>query len=232
MIYLEKSLFLGAFIIYYECTHFYFSHKPPTQVPMSNKNLLLGLLLACLAGSLWWQKNKIENCTTTETAVVNSDSLATADSLAALSTMAADTAVADTAALATPAAGTTEDDLAKQAKYTSVFKPMDLYFRTNEANYIKTDENQKFLDEAKAYLAEHKDKSLSLTGHTDSDGADDANLKLSERRANDVKKQFTAKGFNAEQLTTDAKGETQPAASNDTPEGKKANRRVTIVVNQ
>ena len=107
-----------------------------------------------------------------------------------------------------------------------------MYFRTNEANYIKTDENQKFLDEAKAYLAEHSDKSLSLTGHTDSDGADDANLKLSERRAIDVKKQLTAKGFKADQLATDAKGETEPAATNDTPEGKKANRRVTIVVNQ
>lgn len=202
---------------------------------MSNKNLLLGLLVAWLAGSAWWQKNKIENCSTSES-TMSTDSLAIADSLALLNTTAdslvAESAAADTIALATPAVGTTEEDLAKNEKYSSVFKPLNLYFRTNEANYIKTDENQKFLDEAKAYLAQHSDKSLSLTGHTDSDGADDANLKLSERRATDVKKQFTAKGFKADQLTTDAKGETEPAASNDTAEGKKANRRVTIVVNQ
>ncbi len=202
---------------------------------MSNKNLLLGLLVAWLAGSAWWQKNKIENCSTAQN-TISSDSLAIADSLAliniAADTIVADSAAIDSVALAIPAAGTTEEDLAKNEKYSSVFKPMNLYFRTNEANYIKTDENQKFLDEAKAYLAEHPDKSLSLTGHTDSAGADDANMKLSERRATDVKNQFTAKGFKAAQLTTAAKGETEPAASNDTPEGKKANRRVTIVVNQ
>lgn len=203
---------------------------------MSNKNLLLGLLVAWLAGSIWWQKNKIENCSTTQNTTV-SDSLAIADSLALLQTAVADTVVADSIVadaitLATPAVGTTEDDLAKNEKYSSVFKPMNLYFRTNEANYIKTDENQKFLDEAKAYLSENKDKSLSLTGHTDSDGAEDANLKLSTRRASDVKKQLQSKGFEASQLATDAKGELEPAATNDTPEGKKANRRVTIVVNQ
>lgn len=199
---------------------------------MSNKNLLLGLLVACLAGSAWWQKNKIENCSTTQNTIA-SDSLAIADSLALLQTAVVDTVATDTVtSLATPAAGITEDDLAKNEKYSSVFKPMNLYFRTNEAIYIKTDENQKFLDEAKAYLAENKDKSLSLTGHTDSDGAEDANMKLSSKRASDVKKQLQGKGFEASQLATDAKGELEPAASNDTPEGKKANRRVTIVINQ
>jgi OmpA-OmpF porin, OOP family len=189
---------------------------------MLNKNLLLALLALSLLGSWWWQKNKIEQCDAPASAVVSSDTLATADTLKAM---------ADTA-LATPAVGTTEDDLAKSEKYSSIFKPMNLYFRTNESNYIKTPENQKFLEEAKAYLAENKDKSLGLTGHTDSDGADDANMKLSERRANDVKGQLGAKGFSAAQLTTDAKGETQPAASNETAEGKKANRRVAIVVSQ
>lgn len=198
---------------------------------MSNKNLLLGLLIAWLAGSAWWQKNKIENCSTTQNTAV-SDSLAIVDSLALLSSAIADTVATDTVTLATPAAGTTEDDLAQNEKYSSVFKPMNLYFRTNEANYIMTNENQKFLDEAKAYLSENKDKSMSLTGHTDSDGPEDTNLKLSTIRASDVKKQLKGQGFDASQLATDAKGELEPTASNDTPEGKKANRRVTIVVNQ
>jgi outer membrane protein OmpA-like peptidoglycan-associated protein len=208
-------------------THPFFLKFNPLPKIMLNKNLLLALLGLSLAGSWWWQKNKIENCTTTNTQVTVADSTAImADSLTVASTAIVDTA------LSTPAVGTTEDDLAKNEKYSSIFKPMNLYFRTNEADYIKTDENQKFLEEAKAYLAENKDKSLSLTGHTDSDGADAANMKLSERRAIDVKGQLGSKGFNADQLTTDAKGETQPAASNETAEGKKANRRVTIVVNQ
>lgn len=205
------------------------NHKTQPPIPMSNKNLLLGLLALWLLGSLWWQKNKIENCDSDQAATIAVDSTALIDSSTILAPI--DTAVVDTA-LVTPAVGITEDDLAKSEKYSSVFKPMNLYFHTNEANYIKTDENEKFLTEAKAYLTEHKDKSLSLTGHTDSDGADDANMKLSERRASDVKKQLVARGFYAEQLTADAKGETEPVASNETAEGKKANRRVSIVVNQ
>jgi OmpA-OmpF porin, OOP family len=202
---------------------------------MSNKNLLLALLAAWLFGSAWWQKSHIMSCASDPVA---SDSLAVSASvgdslqLDGAAQLQTDTATLATDSLATIAAGTTEDDLAKNQKYESVFKPMNLYFHTNEANYIRTDENQKFLNEAKAYLAEHKDKSLQLTGHTDSDGADDANMRLSERRANDVKKQLTTKGFTAAQLLADAKGETQPVADNATPEGKKANRRVTIVVNQ
>ncbi len=71
---------------------------------MSNKNLLLGLLVAWLAGSAWWQKNKIENCSTSES-TMSTDSLAIADSLALLNTAAdslvAESAAADTIALAT-----------------------------------------------------------------------------------------------------------------------------------
>lgn len=194
---------------------------------MANKNLLLGLLALWLMGSAWWQVNKIMKCD----AVIQT---AVSDSTAVIAEpIIADTLVVDTTqSLTTVATGTTEDDLAKSQKYESLFKPMDLYFRTNEANYIKTDDNQKFIDEAKNYLKEHPDKRLQLTGHTDSDGAEAANQKLSEKRAADVKKQLVAKGFNAQQIVTEAKGETQPIASNDTPEGKKANRRVGIVVNQ
>lgn len=206
---------------------------------MSNKNLLLGLLALWLLGSAWWQKEKIMNCSPGAAAVDSLALKATADSLAMVTATTDSLALSADSLSASPndslqsiAVGTSEDDLAKSQKYENVFKPMNLYFHTNEANYIKTDDNQKFIDEAKAYLAEHKDKTLSLTGHTDSDGAESANLRLSERRANDVKKQLVAKGFEAAQLKTDAKGESQPVADNSTTEGKKANRRVSIVVNQ
>lgn len=124
----------------------------------------------------------------------------------------------------------TEEALAAAEKYEDVFKPMDLYFKTGSADYIQTDDNKKFLEEAKKYLAEHKDKKLSLTGHTDNVGADDKNLSLSGKRAEGVKTAFAKFGIATNQLSTDAKGETQPKATNDTPEGRKANRRVSIVV--
>ena len=125
---------------------------------------------------------------------------------------------------------TTEDELAKAEKYTSVFKPIDLYFPLNEANYIKTPDTQKFFEEAVKYLNEHKDKKLLLTGHTDSSGPDDVNMRLSQDRANDVKAKLRKLGINGDQIETRAKGETQPKADNSTPSGRKANRRVTVVV--
>jgi OmpA-OmpF porin, OOP family len=132
--------------------------------------------------------------------------------------------------LAAPKVGTTEEDLAKAEKFEAIFKPMDLYFKTGGADYIKTEDNKKFMEEATKYLAANKDKKLSLVGHTDSEGADAGNMRLSERRSKDVKAALAKKGISADQITTDAKGETQPVADNNTVEGRKQNRRVTVVV--
>lgn len=123
-----------------------------------------------------------------------------------------------------------EKELAEAQKYTSVFEPIDLYFPLGEANYIKTDETQKFFDEAVKYLSAHKDKKLLLTGHTDNTGPEDSNLRLSRDRANDVKNRLRKSGIEASQIDVNAKGESEPKADNKTLSGRKANRRVTVVV--
>lgn len=124
-----------------------------------------------------------------------------------------------------------ETDLAGAQKFESIFKPMDLYFPAASAAYIKTVQNQQFLEEARKYLAIHKNKKLVLTGHTDDEDSAEWNLILSRKRAQAVKKQFAAAtGLAPERMIVIAKGESQPKVSNDTPEGKRANRRVTIVV--
>lgn len=125
---------------------------------------------------------------------------------------------------------TTEEGLANAQKYEGVFKPMDLYFPTASANYIRTDANRQFVEEAQKFLAENKDKKLILTGHTDDEGDDTVNMTLSQERAEGVKRQLTRLGIAADQLVTEARGETQPKEPNDTPEGRRANRRVAIVV--
>ena len=124
----------------------------------------------------------------------------------------------------------TEQALADAEKYTGVFEPMDFYFKSGSADYIKTADNKKFLEEAMKYLAANKGKKLSLTGHTDNVGPEEPNVKLSSKRAADVKSQLIKAGIAADQLSTDAKGEAEPKTSNDTPEGRKANRRVSVVV--
>ncbi len=74
------------------------------------------------------------------------------------------------------------------------------------------------------------DKLVSIEGFTDSRGADDANMKLSQDRANAVRDYLVSQGVKQEKLRAVGRGEANPIASNDTPEGRANNRRVEIVV--
>ena len=69
-----------------------------------------------------------------------------------------------------------------------------------------------------------------IVGHTDSDGADAANLDLSRRRAAAVKTALTTQfGIAEGRMETDGKGESEPVDKNDTPAGKANNRRVEFI---
>jgi len=74
------------------------------------------------------------------------------------------------------------------------------------------------------------DKLVSIEGFTDSRGADDANQKLSQERANAVKDYLVSQGVKPEKVRAIGRGEANPVASNETPEGRANNRRVEIVV--
>jgi outer membrane protein OmpA-like peptidoglycan-associated protein len=74
------------------------------------------------------------------------------------------------------------------------------------------------------------DKLVSIEGFTDSRGADDMNMKLSQDRANAVKDYLISQGVKPEKVRSIGRGEANPVASNDTPEGRANNRRVEIVV--
>jgi OmpA-OmpF porin, OOP family len=123
-----------------------------------------------------------------------------------------------------------EIDLARAEKFRNIFEPMDLYFPTASTIYIKTAENEKFLLEARKYLESHNDKRIRLTGHTDDEDSAEWNLILSRKRAESVKRQFVDSGINAARIVAGGKGEIVPKASNSTSSGRRANRRVTIVV--
>jgi len=71
---------------------------------------------------------------------------------------------------------------------------------------------------------------LNIIGHTDADGPDDTNLKLSKDRAAAVKDALVnIYNIPAERLTTDGKGEREPVGDNKTTDGKAQNRRVEFV---
>lgn len=70
-----------------------------------------------------------------------------------------------------------------------------------------------------------------IEGHTDSLGSESYNQSLSQRRAQAVVNVLTAEyGIDAERVSAVGYGESRPIASNDTNEGRAANRRVSAVV--
>ncbi len=79
-------------------------------------------------------------------------------------------------------------------------------------------------------LMQDKNIRLNIVGHTDSDGSDEANLKLSKERANAVKNALiTIYNISEDRLQTEGKGEAIPVADNSTPNGKAQNRRVEFI---
>ena len=77
-------------------------------------------------------------------------------------------------------------------------------------------------------LKEYPSSKFSIEGHTDSDGKDTLNQKLSEDRAAAVKNYLIENGVDAGRLTSVGYGETKPIASNKTKTGKAQNRRVEV----
>jgi OOP family OmpA-OmpF porin len=71
---------------------------------------------------------------------------------------------------------------------------------------------------------------IRIEGHTDSIGSAQANLQLSERRAQSVKQYLVSNyGIAAERLLVVGRGKQNPIANNTTEEGRQKNRRVVLV---
>jgi len=90
-------------------------------------------------------------------------------------------------------------------------------------------ESMGVLNEIYKMLDEHPDVNVSIEGHTDNVGDNDMNQKLSEERAETVRKQLISMGIKEARLTSKGYGESKPVNTNDTPEGRAENRRVEFV---
>ncbi len=87
------------------------------------------------------------------------------------------------------------------------------------------------LDELSTILNRYEATSLTIEGHTDSEGVDDFNMILSQKRSDTVKQYLIAKGISKSRLTGIGYGETKPVADNKTALGKAKNRRVELKTN-
>lgn len=79
-------------------------------------------------------------------------------------------------------------------------------------------------------LKDHPELKLTIEGHTDNVGSAESNQALSEKRAAAVRQYLTdAYQVDGARLQAKGLGQTKPAVSNDTPEGRQSNRRVELV---
>jgi chemotaxis protein MotB len=80
-------------------------------------------------------------------------------------------------------------------------------------------------------IGTYGDRQVLIIGHSDATGDATYNRQLSERRA-DLVKQFFIDNFElaADRLSTEGVGEARPIASNATPQGRRANRRVEVLI--
>lgn len=102
----------------------------------------------------------------------------------------------------------------------------DVLFETDEDEI--TGEADAALDQVAARVEAAGATQAEVVGHTDSEGADDYNDDLSQRRAQAVADELTERLPDVE-LTVEGRGESEPVASDDTEAGRASNRRVSVV---
>jgi outer membrane protein OmpA-like peptidoglycan-associated protein len=87
------------------------------------------------------------------------------------------------------------------------------------------------LNEIVDVLKQHEDiKKVDILGHTDSDGTDEYNKDLSDRRAKAVLQYLVGHGVEKRRLSAKGLGEGKPIADNESDEGKEKNRRVEFLI--
>jgi outer membrane protein OmpA-like peptidoglycan-associated protein len=104
--------------------------------------------------------------------------------------------------------------------------PGNITFKTDSADLNASFYN--VLNSVSLVLKEYDKTILEVAGHTDNTGSDQYNQALSERRAQSVAQYLESHGVNSQRVMTVGAGETRPIASNDTAEGRQANRRVEL----
>ena len=102
-----------------------------------------------------------------------------------------------------------------------------IYFNSGKATF-KTSDVPVRLDAIAAILVQYPNAKFSVEGHTDSDGSEEFNQKLSEARANAVRDAIIKRGISASNVVAIGFGETAPIASNKTAEGKAQNRKTEV----
>jgi len=117
-------------------------------------------------------------------------------------------------------------EISAEIQETLAFVTKAVQFETG-SNKLKANSTEK-LDELVEILNDHPYYQLKISGHTDSQGNNANNLRLSKRRAEACFDYLASKAIAKERMQHEGYGETQPIASNKTTDGRRQNRRVAF----
>lgn len=104
----------------------------------------------------------------------------------------------------------------------------DVLFASGQARLVEGGRSS--LEEVVDLLQTEPDKKIRVEGHTDSRGDADANLQLSEQRAQAVRDALISLGVASERVTALGMGEDFPISSNEDEDGRARNRRVDVIL--
>lgn len=103
-----------------------------------------------------------------------------------------------------------------------------ILFETNSSNLQSVARGN--IESLVKILNKYPDSNIFIEGDTDSEGSDDYNQKLSERRAQAVADYQRGLGIAGTRISTIGLGESNPVAMNDTDAGRQQNRRVEVAI--
>jgi outer membrane protein OmpA-like peptidoglycan-associated protein len=86
------------------------------------------------------------------------------------------------------------------------------------------------IDDLATYLKQHRDRTVTIEGYTDSTGSEATNEALSQRRADAVRDALIQRGVQPSRVIARGLGASSPIATNSTAAGRQLNRRVEAVV--
>ncbi len=175
---------------------------------------LLPLMLLLLAGLLYWLLNQ-QGCNKTTTApIIIHDTVKVEvikeriDTLTIIKT--------DTLSYV---------DSTTKVNYETVSLPNVQYYTNSD---ILLPSSAGDLQKLAEYLTKNDSLSATIYGHTDNVGKAESNMKLSQRRAESVKRFLTSLGIDEKRLTATGMGDKEPKGDNNTEEGRLMNRRVEV----
>lgn len=113
--------------------------------------------------------------------------------------------------------------------------PRGIRIRLKEADFdvgehALSEKNPIELDRLARVMKSYPAMQLVVEGHTDSQGNQDDNVELSERRARSVKAALQERGIAASRIRVKGLGDSLPIASNETEWGRSRNRRVEVLL--